>query len=392
MIVVGLMSGTSADGVDAAVVRLSGAPPYLEWELLRHAHRPHSLELRTAIFAAFRPETGSVDHLCRLNFELGEAFAAAALAAISAAGLTPAEVDLIGSHGQTVWHIPPGGGEPPSTLQLGEAAVIAERTGLPVVSNFRPRDMAAGGQGAPLVPFVDWLLLSHPTKIRAAQNIGGIGNVTYLPALESRSSASGAKAELLQSTPGVFAFDTGPGNMLIDEAARHATSGAQDYDRDGEIAAQGQTNTNLLEKLLTDPYFSAPPPKSTGRERFGVQLGAKIWARAVSDGLSAPDILATLTSFTAESIVRAYRSFLPVFPAEIILSGGGAYNLTLKRMLAERLSPARLLISDDLGIPSSAKEALAFAVLAYETWHHRPGNLPAATGARHPVVLGNITY
>lgn len=385
MIVIGLMSGTSADGVDAAVVRLSGAPPRLEWELLRHIHRPHPPELRTAIFAAFRPETGSVDHLCHLNFELGEAFADAALAAISAAGLTPAEVDLIGSHGQTVWHIPPGGSATPSTLQLGEAAVIAERTGLPVVSDFRPRDMAAGGQGAPLVPFVDWLLLSHPTKIRAAQNIGGIGNVTYLPALERRSSAFAPEA-------GVFAFDTGPGNMLIDDAARRATHGALEYDRDGKIAAGGNIYAQLLETLLADPYFSTQPPKSTGRERFGAQLGAQIWEHAISQGLSGPDILATLTAFTAESIARAYRNFLPVFPAEVILSGGGASNPTLKQMLAERLAPASLLTSDDLGIPSAAKEALAFAVLAYETWHRRPGNLPAATGARKPVILGKLTF
>lgn len=383
MIVIGLMSGTSADGIDAAAVRLNGAPPRLEWELLRHIHRPHPPQLRAAIFAAFRPQSATVDHLCRLNFDLGEAFAAAALQVIAAAGLSPVNVDLIGSHGQTVWHVPPGGSEPPSTLQLGEAAVIAERTGLPVVSNFRARDMAAGGQGAPLVPLVDWLLLSDPVKIRAVQNIGGIANVTYLPPSPAGRDARGE---------GVFAFDTGPGNMLIDDAARRATDGAWEYDRDGEIAARGQINAALLQKLLADPYFSAPPPKSTGRERFGAQFGARIWEEAVSAGLSAPDILATLTAFTAESIAHAYHQFLPVFPDEIILSGGGACNATLKRMLTERLAPAHLLISDDLGLPSAAKEALAFAVLAYETWHKRPANLPAATGASKPVVLGNVTY
>jgi anhydro-N-acetylmuramic acid kinase len=415
MIVIGLMSGTSADGIDAAVVRLSGAPPRLDWELLQHFHQPHPPALRSAIFAAFRPETGTVNHLCRLNFELGEAFASAALAAVSAAGLTPAQVGLVGSHGQTVWHIPPKGSETPSTLQLGEAAVIAERTGIPVVSNFRARDMAAGGQGAPLVPLADWLLLSHPTKIRAAQNIGGIANVTYLPPAattepqikpsqrgvysNSRSkqnktphfSAQFVSKNEFKLEPDVMAFDTGPGNMLMDEAARRATNGALSFDKDGAIAAQGKIDTQWLETWLGDPYFTAAPPKSTGRERFGVQLGAQLWEEAIARRCPAPDLLATLTAFTAESIARAYRMFLPAFPNEVILSGGGARNPVLMAMLAERLTPAHLLTSDELGVPSEAKEALAFAVLAYETWNRRPGNLPAATGATRPVILGNIT-
>jgi len=399
MIVVGLMSGTSADGVDAAVVRLDGAPPRLDWELLAHSHLPHPDQVRAEIFACFRPESSSVDRLCSLNFALGEVFAGAALEAIHAAGLKPADVDLIGSHGQTLWHVPPGAGgagvppgaggagvppgaaERASTLQIGEAAVIVERTGIPVVSNFRTRDMAAGGQGAPLVPLADWLLFSDPRLTRAAQNIGGIGNVTYLPPVSDRASTA----------QGVFAFDTGPGNMLMDDAARRASQGALEYDRDGALAAQGHCDHELLESLLADAYFEAAPPKTTGRERFGAQLGAQIWQTGKERGLSAADMLATLTAFTVESIARAYRRFLPVFPDEVIISGGGAYNPTLKMMLAECLAPARLLTSAELGIPADAKEALAFAVLAYETWHGRPGNIPAATGASHPVILGTLT-
>lgn len=376
MIVIGLMSGTSADGIDAAVVRLEGAPPGIQWEVLGHLHREHDPQLRSEIFACFRPETGSVDRLCRLNFTLGKAFGAAALEAADQAGLAMSDISLIGSHGQTLWHEPPENGMG-STLQLGEPAVIAEMTGVPVVSNFRTRDMAAGGQGAPLVPLVDWLLLTHSTLVRAAQNLGGIGNVTYLP--------PGGHAEE------VLAFDTGPGNMLIDDAVRRATNGALQYDKDGALAAQGQVNQAMLDSLLSDPYYSASPPKTTGRERFGAQSGAQVWVDAARRGLSVEDTVATITALTAESIARAYREFLPVFPEQVILSGGGVYNQTLKNMLARRLAPARLLTSADLGIPIDAKEALAFAVLAYETWHQRPGNLPTATGASHPVILGTVT-
>jgi len=376
MIVVGLMSGTSADGTDAAVVRLDGAPPALDWQVLGHTHIEHPAGLREEIFACFRPATGSVDRLCRLNFALGRAFGAAALVAIAEVGLEPSDADLIGSHGQTLWHIPSGCDA--STLQLGEPAVIAEITGLPVVANFRTRDVAAGGQGAPLVAYVDRLLLTHPTRTRAAQNIGGIANVTYLPALARTDQVP-------------FAFDTGPGNMLIDDAAGRASGGVLHFDRDGALAARGRVDEDLLGELLADAYFAQPPPKTTGRERFGEQLGAEIWRRALASGTEVSDVVATVTALTAESIARAYRDFLPEMPDQVIASGGGTRNPTLMAMLREQLPGVDVVTSDLVGLDPEAKEAVAFAVLAYETWHHRPANMPAATGADHPVILGSIT-
>ncbi len=376
MIVAGLMSGTSADGTDAVVVELHGEPPRLQWKLLAHIHRPHPQELCEEIFACFRPETGSVDRLCALNFVLGQAFGEAALAAIEAAGLTPKQVDLIGSHGQTLWHIPTG--PQASTLQLGEPAVIAEMTGLPVISNFRVRDVAAGGQGAPLVAYVDGLLLQAENTVRATLNIGGIANVTYLPPLNCPDQQ-------------ILAFDTGPGNMLMDDAVRRATGGAQTYDRDGVMAARGNVSDELLQELLADPYFAQSPPKTTGRERFGAQLGQQIWQRSAASVLSEEDLVATLTELTARSIARAFGDFLPRMPQEVIVSGGGARNRTLMARLAAHLPECRVMPSDVVGIGLEVKEALAFAVLAYESWHRRPGNLPKATGAARPVILGNLT-
>lgn len=376
MIIIGLMSGTSADGTDISLVSLDSAPPNLNWQLLHHTTLAHPATLRAQILAACDPKSSTVDQLCHLNVALGEQFAQAALTGQAEANLTPHDVDLIGCHGQTVWHAPD---EPqPGTLQLGEAAIIAERTGLPVVSNFRPRDMAAGGQGAPLVPYVDQLLLTHPTRIRAAQNIGGIGNVTFLP--------PGQESDL---SP--IAFDTGPGNVLLDHMVDRLTAGTQPYDHDGALAAQGQVDLVLLSNLLSQPYFSRRPPKSTGRELFTATYAGDIWAEATARQLPPEDLLATLTAFTARSIAHAYRDFLPAMPEEVIVSGGGANNPTLMQMLAEAVAPARVITSDEVGLPGDAKEAIAFAILAYETWHGRPGNLPAATGADRPVILGQIT-
>lgn len=382
MIVVGLMSGTSADGTDVAVVEISGHPPSLDWRLLCHTALPHPPELRQAILESMRPETSRVDRLCYLNVIIGEQFAAAAMEGIHQAGLSPSEVHLIGSHGQTVWHAPQG--HPPATLQLGEAAVIAERTSIPVVSNFRARDVAAGGQGAPLVAYVDRLLFTGQTQVRAVQNIGGISNVTFLPP---------------QNDPELqpLAFDTGPGNVLLDETAAYVTNSAWSFDKDGALAAGGEVDQGLLGWLLEHPYFQRPPPKTTGREEFGHAFARQVWQRAGQQGVGAAALMATLTAFTAETIVRAYNDYLPRRPEVIIVSGGGAHNPVLMRQLAAALAPARLLRCEELDeiqlppFPGDAKEALAFSILAYESWYGRPGNLPAATGASHTVVLGQVT-
>lgn len=384
MIVIGLMSGTSVDGIDAAVVWLEGTPPSLTWEVLGHSHRSFTPELRAEIFACFHPESSSVDRLCHLNFALGQAFGTAALDAAHDAGLSMDKIDIIGSHGQTFWHEPPINGIG-STLQLGEPAIIAEMTGVPVVSNFRTRDMAVGGQGAPLVPLADWLLLSHPTRTRAAQNIGGIANVTFLPPF-------GENNKTQRQENGLIAFDTGPGNMLIDEAARLATNGGWEFDHNGELAAQGHVNESLLAGWLAEPFFQQKPPRTTGRELFGTQRATEYWKQAIKRGLGSNDIVATLTALTARSIERAYRAFLPVFPDEVIVSGGGARNRTLMAILKDCLTSVRVTTSEEYGLGIEAKEAVAFAVLAYETWHKRPGNIPAATGAGRAVVLGSITF
>ena len=393
MKVVGLMSGTSADGIDAALVEVEGAPLVgqvsdlpLRVRLLHYLAVPYEAALREEIFACFRPQTGTVERICRLNFALGEAFAAAALRCIAAAGLSPADVHLIGSHGQTIYHAVDASSPVKSTLQIGEAAVIAHHTGITTVADFRVADVAAGGQGAPLVSYVDWLLFRHRQRRRAVQNIGGIANVTYLP---PKSQIANRKSPIpVLDEP--LAFDTGPGNMLIDYAAGRATEGAWPCDRDGALAAQGKVDERLLAELMAHPYLQLPPPKTTGREQFGVQFGAEVWERAKALVLRDEDIVATLTAFTAASIADAYRRFLPQMPDEVILGGGGARNPTLRAMLRERLAPARLLTHEDLGFSSQAKEALAFAVLAYEAIHGRPGNLPSCTGASRRVVLGKI--
>jgi anhydro-N-acetylmuramic acid kinase len=377
MLVIGLISGTSLDAIDAAVVKLRYDADALAVGLLAYVEYPFPPRLHERLRAILPPAVGSVAEVCELNMLLGQAFAAAALACAHAARLPLDRVDLIASHGQTVYHqVTPG--RLRSTLQLGAAAVIAEQTGRTVVADFRPRDIAAGGQGAPLVPYLDRLLWSHPRRKRAAQNIGGIANVTFLP-------ATGGPEQ-----PVVVAFDTGPGNLLIDEAARLLSSGARSYDLDGAWAAEGQVDERLLARWLKDPYFMQPPPKSTGREYFSRAYAEKRIDEARRRGLGDADILAALTALTARSIAGAYRQFLPPVD-DLILSGGGARNRTLVRMLVQALPASTLHTSDALGLPADAKEAVAFAVLGYAALHGWAGNLPSCTGARHAVALGSVT-
>ncbi len=370
-VVIGLMSGTSHDGVDAAVARISGSGAGARVELLRLSRSPYPRALREKVSKAF---TGTAKDICGLDFELGEFFANAALKAVREAGLKPRDIDLIGSHGQTIYHIPGSPGRPASTLQIGEGAVIAVRTGVVTVSDFRPADIAAGGQGAPLVPYADWMLFRKKGGTLAVQNIGGIANVTVVP-------------EALKDVTG---FDTGPGCSLIDETVKIISGGKHTYDKGGKMASGGRIIPKMLKELMADPYFRKKPPKSTGREYFGLEMAKRLlkeYRREKSE-----DILHTLTAFTAESIFLAYKKF--VFPRydidRVLLAGGGAKNRLLVRLLGGKF-PCPVGRTDDAGVPSQAREALCFAVLANETISGLPSNVPAATGAKKRAVLGKIS-
>ncbi len=378
MLIVGLMSGTSADGIDAALCELTGAPPQLEARIVYGISYAYPAGFQARILTASQPDSGRVDELCKLNFALGELFADAALRVIAESGHNPQDVDLVGSHGQTFWHNVEPDNTVGSTLQLTEAAVIAERTGITTISNFRPRDVAAGGQGAPLTAYVDWLLLRHPTKWRAIQNIGGIGNVTFLPPLADTTSAPRA-------------FDTGPGNALIDSMIVQLTGGAQAFDQDASLARRGRIDEEWLQELLAHPYYQAKPPKTTGRELFSKAMARQLIEEGQERGNDPASIVATVTTLTAQTIADAYAQFAPAPVGEVILGGGGRHNPAMVDLLAGLLHPTPVLTHEDIGMDSDNKEALVFAVLAYETWHARPGTLPALTGADRPVVLGQIT-
>ncbi len=368
--VAGLMSGTSADGVDVAIVDTENK----QVDLLAFATYPYPRRLRERLFSLFENKAVAVEEISALNFILGERFAQAVLRLCDEANIKLSSLDLIGSHGQTVFHDPQG--KVRSTLQIGEPAVIAQRTGVTTVADFRCRDLAAGGEGAPLVPYADYVLFRHPRRCRAIQNIGGIANVTYLP---SRGKIDD-----------IVAFDTGPGNMVIDGVTSMITRGKQKYDKGGQIAAKGNVNPKILTDMLNHPFCKRRPPKSTGREEFGLAYCRQFYKWAQAKDLQNPDIVATATAFTAVSIAQAYRKFLPRLPEEIILAGGGVHNRTLVRMLREELNGVSILRMDELGINADAREAVSFAVLAYAAIKGIPNNVPSATGAGELVILGKI--
>jgi anhydro-N-acetylmuramic acid kinase len=372
---VGLMAGTSLDGVDAALVQIEGAGDAIRVETLATHYQPYTPDERAGLMRLL--ESGNLADLCAWDAYLGERFAQAALAVIQRAA--PPRVDFVGSHGQTVWHAPDArllDTPTPNTLQIGQPDVIAARVGVPVVADFRTRDMAYGGQGAPLVPIVDWLLLRSDTEARAALNLGGMANLTVLPA--------GCAPDALR------AFDTGPANALIDLAVQEGTGGVQPYDRDGARADAGAVHPPLLEWLLAHPYFQQPPPKSTGREMFGHALLNAIHTQFPH--LPLPTLIATLTELTAATIADALRKWvLPDCPVQrVIVSGGGLHNRALMRRLTARLPDIAFESSAAYGIDPDFKEAVAFAVLADRFLQGLPATYPSTTGVRQPTLAGKL--
>ncbi|MCP4252016.1 MAG: anhydro-N-acetylmuramic acid kinase [Candidatus Scalindua sp.] len=380
--VIGLMSGTSCDGIDACLVKITGNGLSTKVDIIGFETYPYENEIRESILEASCKETGTVDKICQLNFTLGKLFADAAREIAGKLSVPLSEIDIVGSHGQTIYHIssPLKSNDKSvrSTLQIGEPSVIAQETGVTTVADFRTRDIASGGEGAPLVPYADFILFRKDGIGRAIQNIGGISNVTFLP--------SGGNFK------DIIAFDNGPGNMIIDRFAEIITDGRLKYDRNGELASKGKLNKGLLERLCAHPYLSKSPPKSTGREDFGILFSDELYKELKRDNVDVHDAIATITAFTAKSISDSYRKFIKSCYKidEVIISGGGVNNPLLFQFLKDYLVDISVSMVDDLGIPSCAKEALAFAILANETVSGNPCNVPSATGAKESVVLGKI--
>jgi len=370
---VGLMSGTSIDGIDAALVDITGKSPRLKIRLIDWDLFPFPKGIKDRVLSVSHPSQKGVDEICRLNFELGELFGQSVLKLCRKAKVSPSRLKVIGSHGQTICHLGRQG-----TFQIGEPSVIAERTGVTTVADFRPRDIAAGGFGAPLAPYLHYLLFRHPKRHRAVQNIGGIGNLTMIP--------KNARAK------DVRGFDTGPGNMVIDGLLRVMTKNSVHYDHGGKIAAKGIVSLKLLKRLLSHPFIHEKPPKTSGREEFGKEFVASILVQSRKIGLREEDIIATATALTASSIATNYRKFVfpKMIPDEIIFGGGGIHNATLMRMIRAELPNIKISSFDLYGIPADAAEAVCFAVLAHETLHGHPSNIPSVTGAKTQAVLGKI--
>ncbi|NEP63321.1 MAG: anhydro-N-acetylmuramic acid kinase [Symploca sp. SIO2G7] len=371
MKVIGLMSGTSVDGIDAALVEVTGTGYGVQVSLLATHTAAYPNDLRDRILAVCRGEPLAMSAIAQMDDEIAISFANAARRL--------GQADLIASHGQTIYHRPAIPQQLGYTWQLGRGELIAILTQIPTISNFRQADIAAGGQGAPLVSAVDVSLLSHPQKHRCVQNIGGIANLTYLPPWDRTH----------HPPQGIVGWDTGPGNALIDWAVHVFSQGQKTYDHNGDWAAQGTPCWMLIEQWLSQPFFQHPPPKSTGRELFGADYAQQCWQTAQTFHLSQSDFLATLTAFTAATIADSYR-YLPRLPSQILLCGGGSRNGYLRSQLQIQLPNTKLLTTDDAGLNSSFKEAIAFAILGYWRWQHHPGNLPAVTGASHACLLGQL--
>jgi anhydro-N-acetylmuramic acid kinase len=384
LLVLGMMSGTSADAIDVALTKISGAPPHLSAQLLKHTSINFPQAVRKEILRVAEQHPISAGQLSQLNFRLGEIFAEAALTACKRFHIAAKKIALIGSHGQTIYHqgkpVPYLGRPTASTLQIGEASIIAGRTGITAVADFRPADIALGGQGAPLVPYADYLLYRHPKLGRLSLNLGGIANITVLPANAKPSQ--------------VFAFDSGPANMLIDALIQHFTHGRQRYDKNAALAQTGRAIPALVNELMKDPYLRLAPPKSTGREYYGRAYIKNLLSAGRRHHAKPADMVRAATIFTALSVVDALHRFvLPEHKIhQLIVSGGGARNPLILAQLAAALPRIEIVPSAQLGVPEDAKEAFAFALMAYETFHQRPANLPSATGAQGPAILGKISY
>ena len=381
--VVGLMSGTSLDGIDAALVNILDTDSEIEVDLVHFSTIDYTPEIQAELLKLCHPDTANLSMISKMNMYLGDVFADAVEKVTHEAGIAKEDIRLVSSHGQTIYHQPDAewidGRAIISTFQIGDIGVIAEKTGITTVGDFRTRDMAARGQGAPLVPYADYMLFKKADAGRVLLNIGGIANMTVIPRGASESD--------------VFAYDTGPGNMMIDAFAKWVTGGEETYDRDGRLARQGEINEEWLDELLAHEYFGRPSPKSTGRELFGEFYAKKLWEEAEAKGLAPTDRLATMTELTARTIADEIKRHVETqHLSDVLVSGGGRYNPFLMERIRVNLFALEVKPTDDVNMNANAKEAIVFALLGYQCYHKRTNNIPTATGAEHPVVMGKIAW